>query len=223
MRRLLSLLPLFLLLATSLGATTPSLLPGRVVAVDGRELRVMLDAAVDPSPGDPVFVHFELPGGRRVSVGRWEVARVEGAVVVALQVEATGTPAVGQTAIVSSLRPKNRPTAAAGAWVATATGTARLRHEGREIDARWQREVRDGHTVDTYYVPAPPVEGIAAEQDGQPLWNRFVRDPAGESTDRAGATWWFSRWERADGRWRQRDTRDLAVEVLSRTPAVQPQ
>ncbi|MCL4818947.1 MAG: hypothetical protein KJ067_07385 [Vicinamibacteria bacterium] len=220
MRRLLALLALFPL---PLGATTPTLLSGRVVAVDGRELRVILDAAVDPSPGDPVLVHFELPGGRRVSVGRWEVARVEGAVVVALQVEATGTPAVGQTAIVSSLRPKNRPTAAAGAWVATATGTARLRHEGREIDARWQREVRDGHTVDTYYVPAPPVDGIAAEQDGQPLWNRFVRDPAGESTDRAGATWWFSRWERADGRWRQRDTRDLAVEVLSRTPAVQPQ
>lgn len=73
-----------------------------------------------------------------------------------------------------------------------------------------------------FFFAAPPVDGVAAEQDGQPLWNRFVRDPAGDATDRAGATWWYSRWERADGRWRQRDTRDVAVEVLSRTPAVQP-
>ena len=46
-----------------------------------------------------------------------------------------------------------------------------------------------------------------------------MRDPADDVPDQAGATWWVSRWEHREGQWRQRDTRDERVELLSRAPA----
>jgi len=213
--------------ALSLGATPPAIpkttpLTGKVTAVEGPEVRIALDGPLDPQPGDEVTIHFQIPGGPPVRVGTWRVVRVEAATVVATQVEATGVPALDQVATIAALAPRRRPAPASGGdasagWSAAVSGTARLRYRGREYEARWQRETRAGQTIDNYYWPAPASGGVPAQAGGQPLWNRFVRVPADDAPDQSGATWWFSRWEHVGGQWRQTDTRDEPVELLSRS------
>jgi hypothetical protein len=209
-------------------ATTTTLLTGKITAVAGDEIRIALDGPLDPRPGDAVEVQFQIPGGPKILVGRWTVSRVDNGIVVAAKVEATGAPAVDQVATIHSLAPQRRSSAGevpavggvdGATWTATATGTARLSHRGREVEARWQRETSGGRAVDTYYFPTPPAGDVVPAVNGQPLWNRFVRDPADDFPDQTGATWWLSVWENIDGTWRQRDTRDEPVELLARTPA----
>ncbi len=131
MRLAITLLPLAA--ATAVSAAE---IHGRVVAVEADSVRIAVEGSWLPVPGDPVTVHFEIPGVSKVRVGSWRVARVEAGTVVATLVEATGRPAVDQLATVASANPVPRATAAAvpapsrpgflGARVANAGGYARI-------------------------------------------------------------------------------------------------
>lgn len=90
-------------------------LRGRVIEVIGTDLKIQVEGDRLPQPGDPVRITFRLPAGSELSVGTWRVMRVEGDAVLASLVEATGQPAPGQAATISSPSPVPRVTASPGA------------------------------------------------------------------------------------------------------------
>ncbi len=87
-------------------------LQGRVVEVRGTEVRIEVEGGLMPQVGDQARIAFRLPGGAELRVGTWRVMRIEGDAILASVVEATGTPAPGQTATISSANPVPRAPAA---------------------------------------------------------------------------------------------------------------
>ena len=103
-----------LLAAALLGAvwTCPALaveISGKVVAVSGDEVRIQIEGEDLPRVGDPVVLGFRIPAGALLRVGTWRVTGVEEETVVATVVEATGKPAVGHAATISSDSPIRPP------------------------------------------------------------------------------------------------------------------
>lgn len=87
-------------------------LRGQIVEVTGTDVRIRVEGDLSPQVGDSVRITFRLPGGSEPTVGTWRVTRVEGDIVLASVVEATGKPAPGQTATITSGSPTSRQSAA---------------------------------------------------------------------------------------------------------------
>lgn len=100
-----ALLGVALLVAVGTSPATAVEISGKVVAVSGDEVRIQIEGEDLPRVGDPVVLGFRIPAGVVLRVGTWRVTGVEGDTVVARQVEATGKPAVGHAATISSDSP----------------------------------------------------------------------------------------------------------------------
>ena len=75
---------------------------GRVIKVDGLTVEISIDSQTLPREGDMVDIQFTVPGAGEVSIGSWKVSAVRPGVATAKVVEHTGTPRVGQTAVIFS-------------------------------------------------------------------------------------------------------------------------
>lgn len=97
-----------LLLVLALAARAAVELKGTVVAVSGQEVRIKVDSEMLPEVGDAVTLSFSVSGGLALPIGTWRVSRIDGDVVVATQVEATGRAAPGHAATITSENPRRR-------------------------------------------------------------------------------------------------------------------
>jgi hypothetical protein len=99
----------------------------------------------------------------------------------------------------------------------TVTGRASVRYQGRVYETLYERQIEDGRPIEIYFYQPSADSGAPAVVNGQQIWSRFVRDPAADHPDQSRVVWWSSRWEYQKGEWKRIDTRDVVVEVLSRS------
>lgn len=99
---------LFSLLCPALGDPAAPVLKGKVESVDGTTVRIRLDADASPRKGDSVEIADEVPGIGLVPLdGTWQVARVEGRVVIAEPVgEPAAKPRAGYVVTIPTKPPK---------------------------------------------------------------------------------------------------------------------
>lgn len=77
-------------------------LHGRVIRVDGLTVEIGLESQALPSAGDRVEIRVANPEAGEIAIGTWKVRSARPGLVTAEVVEHTGTPAVGQSAVIFS-------------------------------------------------------------------------------------------------------------------------
>jgi len=103
-----SLLTLAALSLSVLDFADAAELKGKVISVAAQQVRLAIEGDYLPQVGDQATISFQIPGGPTVRVGTWKVSELGADFVTATLVEATGTPAVDQIAIIDSAKPSRR-------------------------------------------------------------------------------------------------------------------
>lgn len=109
----------------------------------------------------------------------------------------------------------------AGAGAAPPENVVHVRFEGRVYTVLYERGTHDGVPIDLYYyqLRQPNGQPVVAKgvNDGEPLWNRFVRRPGKDYPDQSGATWFHIYWVERNGRWSGPEGDEgVSVEVVAR-------
>jgi hypothetical protein len=99
--------PLLLILLAS--AAPAADLRGKVAAVSGSEVTIVLDSPLLPNPGDPVRISFEAPGAGEIALdGSWSVKEATAGRIIAQAAPGASTrPQPGQIATISSANPRS--------------------------------------------------------------------------------------------------------------------
>ena len=199
------LLPVLVTLA---GSAPAAELHGKVAVVNGRDVQIRMESEHLPQPGDEVTIGFLIPDGPMVVVGTWKVTSIEGETVLATQVDATGTAAVGQLAKIASANPVPRPARQTAITMEPAFGdNVPVRYQGQTYMTLYQYQMDPGG-IDLYFFKAADA---GPDEGGNPRYNRFVRDPS--ETNPGSPTWWFCRWEQQNGSWTYVQTKVDGVTV----------
>jgi hypothetical protein len=74
---------------------------------------------------------------------------------------------------------------------------------------------QDAVPIDVYYYEFTGSNGFQVMQDGEALFNRFVRVPAEIHTDQSNVEWWHFTWQPDGNRWSIRGTIVTGVKILN--------
>lgn len=85
---------------------------------------------------------------------------------------------------------------------------------GKNYQSIYQRELHNGAPIDVFFFRINLQSGYQAEQHGEKLWGKFVRNPSTSHNDQSAVQWWFSNWVMESGKWVKKD------ELLTSAPEI---
>ena len=74
--------------------------------------------------------------------------------------------------------------------------------------------MHNGAPIDVFYFKINLQSGYQAEQNGEKLWGKFVRNPSTVHNDQTSVQWWFSNWIMENNNWVKRDEQLTAAPVI---------
>jgi hypothetical protein len=76
-----------------------------------------------------------------------------------------------------------------------------LEFRGQSFEVLYNRGTDRGLPIDLYYYRTPGVDRVPGVNNGEPLYNRFVRVPAIEHPDQSSVRWVHVYWTQRNGSW----------------------
>lgn len=93
-------------------------------------------------------------------------------------------------------------------------GSIGVMFRGTRYLTRYERQSNEGTPIDVYFFEIRAANGSHAEQDGQKLWGRFVRQPAAGVNSKGEVQWWSFLWVLKNGRWEAVTSKGEAFQVV---------
>lgn len=86
-------------------------------------------------------------------------------------------------------------------------------YNGKYYETTYQYQVDKGIPIDIFFFKTLAPNGYQAEQNGDKLWGKFVREPASSHTDQSKVVWWYSDWRWDGNKWVYEHKPGVVVEI----------
>lgn len=85
-----------------------------------------------------------------------------------------------------------------------------VQFRGKNYQSVYKQELHNGIPIDEFFFKINLVSGYQAEQNGEKLWGKFVRNPSTGHHNQSDVQWWFSNWVNENNKWVKKDEKITA-------------